>query len=85
LGREDCVCGGLRNGVVPAAGKGMASDDAAQRKPASTKPSMADDCDVRVLAAGWEVFALGSGEDMQKRRDAALVEDEQSGGQMFAA
>jgi hypothetical protein len=46
---------------------------------------MADDCDVRVLAAGWEVFALSSGEDMQKRRDAALVDEEQSGGKMLAA
>ena len=76
---------GLGDGVVAAAGEGMAAGDAAEGEPASAQPAVADDGDVGVLAAGGEVLALGDGEDMEQGREAALVEGEQGGGDAFAA
>ena len=46
---------------------------------------MTDDGDVGVLAAGGEVFALGDGEDVEQRREDALVEGEEGGGGALAA
>jgi hypothetical protein len=76
---------GLGDWVVPAPRKWMAAGDAAQGKPASTKPAVADDSYVRVLAAGGKVLALGHRKDVQQGRHSTLVEREQRGGGPFPA
>src|ERR1700679_3762116 len=76
---------GLGDWVVAARCEWMGAGDRAQGKPASTKPAVTDDGDVRVLAAGGEVLALGDRKDVQQGRQAALVEREQSGGGALAA
>ena len=76
---------GLGDWVVAARCEWMAAGDAAQGKPASAKPAVADDRYVRVLAAGGKVLALGYRKDVQQGRHAALVEREQRGGGPFPA
>ena len=68
------VCVGLGDGVVASGGEGMAAGQAEESQPASAEPSMTDDGDVRILAAGGKVLALRDREDVQQRSDTALVE-----------
>jgi len=66
----------IGHGIEAAFGKGMATGEAAQRQPRTSKQAETDQRNVGVLRTGGQVEALRGAEGVQDGRDHGLVNTE---------